>query len=277
MWNVIKYWWTILLLAKTTSFGMLDIKGHVMSGILIILTYLSMVVLSTYGIVQIDPVDDMVGDFVSWGTGGIGLLVAVVLLLLFNFLIQPALIDNKLHKEKKALEASLNELEKRISRKNIKPVWPPISFIHNNNRQKEVLFYFENDSGKELSSYYARIEKVGFRKNKEQETNQIDFPSNMKLLFPGTPHRYVKDETPIAPGDRREISVAETKSNNFKFVTEKSTQDFYKDVGYYSVRIMIGGVVDGIGIKNLVDVEVNYSGGNEIDISHIQEYKEQNE
>ena len=196
--------------------------------------------------------------------------------LMWHMLSEPALMDDGQEKKNNELESNLSDLESRISRKNIKPVWPRLKRV--NNTQIELWMKIKNDSGKELSNYYARIEKVGFRKDQNEEIKRLDFPSDMKLRWPGSDvHVYREMDRPISPGDTAEISIAKPLKASFKLDTLRSIQNTFEEVGYYYVVLIVAGVVDEIGIDNCIQITIKYEGGKEIDIVDIIEYGDEND
>lgn len=261
---VLDYWKRVLKKSSSRAREWFGLRGFIIDFFI--------AVFATYFISKPATLSD-----VSWNEMVITAVIIItiyVVVLGFFILREPAEINKKQEHDIGESQKRVDGLEKSVSRKNIKPLWPPLKRVHSN--QIEQMIQVENDSGKELSNYYAKVENIGFRKNKEIEIRTLSFPSNMKLLWPGTQHRYVRDQEPIAPGDTRELSIAESSTNNFKFVTEKSVNNTFVDIGHYYVRFTIGGVVDQIGIKNLVQAEIKYDGGNQIEIIDIRECEEKN-
>jgi hypothetical protein len=216
---------------------------------------------------------------VSWRDALITLLViiAVYAITVGVFILKtPPVVDTKKKKDLVSSKRKIKRLEERISRKNIKPYSDPTYFVQGKTVHCNVLI--ENDSGKALSNYYNRIEKIYWIIDEEEI--ELPFVNNISFIWPGDPGIVHREMNPIASGDRARISIAETiNSSYFKLDTRQTVrQDLnkFEKPGIFKIVFIVGGTIGNneSDVINKFHVIIDYKGGDEI---QIIEFKENND
>ncbi len=270
--KLINYWCKIFKKSLSSAAKSLDIRGNIIIGVIwgFLLLFISWLI--SGDLMNYEFIQTIVGDLQGEIRVIAMLIIVFGILIVFNLFYIPAKFHDDQEIEIKILEENLNLIKKRISRKNIIPVWPPKICVNNN--QIELYIPIRNDSGKELRSYYTLINRIGFSENDNGEINTIDIPCKLSLRWPNDSGTivYRNMDKAISPGDIAYVSIVKTHTNFFKLDTIQSIQNKFEKKGFYYIEFVVAGVVDNIGIKNCIKVKLKYKGGNNINILNVSDF-----